>query len=315
MAIGEIAAAEKEKNFVSAVVYLKNCEKQAAPFLEMLDRELDGAFQKYEIICVNDASVDDTAGEVRAFGKRSGGVVSLIQMSIPQGEELCMNAGLDLAIGDFVFECDSVTAGYPAALILEAYRKCLTGYDVVALAPKKNRGGFSNLFYRVFNRYSQTPYALQTEAMRVVSRRAINRVRSISPISPYRKAAYAGSGLKLAALTYDTVPGAASADKDYRTDLAVDSLILYTNAAYKISLFIALFMLLFIVGVAVYVLAVYFGGGHPVPGWTTTMLLTAGGFFGVFLILTIIIKYLSVLVNLIFKKQKYLLDSIEKITK
>ena len=39
------------------------------------------------------------------------------------------------------------------------------------------------------------------------------------------------------------------------------------------------------------------------------------GFAGVFAILSIIIKYLSLLVDLVFKKQKYMVESIEKIQK
>ena len=310
-----MAGLEKEKNFVSAVVYLKDCEEQIDGFLTAMDRELDRHFEKYEIICVNDACRDGTVERVRAFGAACGGVVSVINMSIPQGQELCMNAGVDLAIGDFVFECDTVSAGYPPEMFWEAYCKSLSGYDIVAVAPKKNRGRSSGFFYRVFNRFSKSPYRLQTEVMRVVSRRAINRVRAISPVSPYRKAAYASSGLRLAALSYDAGAGVNAADRDYRADLAIDSLILYTNAAYRISLLVAGLLLAFTVGVALYVLVIFFGGRHPVAGWTTMMLLTSGGFFGLFVILAVIIKYLSVLVDLVFKKQKYLVDSIEKITK
>ena len=36
------------------------------------------------------------------------------------------------------------------------------------------------------------------------------------------------------------------------------------------------------------------------------------GFFGVFALLTIILKYLSVLLNLIFRQQRYLVNEIEK---
>lgn len=39
------------------------------------------------------------------------------------------------------------------------------------------------------------------------------------------------------------------------------------------------------------------------------------GFAGLFAVLTIIIKYLSLLVDLVFKKQNYLIESIEKIQK
>ena len=43
--------------------------------------------------------------------------------------------------------------------------------------------------------------------------------------------------------------------------------------------------------------------------------LTGLRFWGMFAVLTIIIKYLSLLVDLTFKQQKYLIESIEKIQK
>ena len=39
------------------------------------------------------------------------------------------------------------------------------------------------------------------------------------------------------------------------------------------------------------------------------------GFAGVFAVLAIVVKYLSLLVDLIFQKQKYLIESVEKIQK
>jgi dolichol-phosphate mannosyltransferase len=53
--------------------------------------------------------------------------------------------------------------------------------------------------------------------------------------------------------------------------------------------------------------------GKPVAGYTTMMLLITASFFGVFAILAVILKYLSILVNLVFSKQKYMIESIEKI--
>ena len=65
---------------------------------------------------------------------------------------------------------------------------------------------------------------------------------------------------------------------------------------------------------AIYAVAV-FALGNPIQGWTTTILFLAVSFFGLFSILTIIIKYLSLILQLVFKKQKYSFSSIEKITK
>lgn len=64
----------------------------------------------------------------------------------------------------------------------------------------------------------------------------------------------------------------------------------------------------------VYTLVVFITG-HPVEGWTTTMFVITVGFSGLFAVLTIVVKYLSLLVDLVFKQQKYLVESIEKLQK
>ena len=45
------------------------------------------------------------------------------------------------------------------------------------------------------------------------------------------------------------------------------------------------------------------------------MLFMSFAFFGLFGILTIIVKYLSVIVGLLFKRQQYMVEGLEKITK
>ena len=54
---------------------------------------------------------------------------------------------------------------------------------------------------------------------------------------------------------------------------------------------------------------------HPVAGWTTTILFLSVVFFGLFAILTVIIKYLQIIVDLVFKRKHYSFESIEKLTK
>ena len=60
---------------------------------------------------------------------------------------------------------------------------------------------------------------------------------------------------------------------------------------------------------------IIFATGHPVAGWTTTMFVITVGFAGLFAVLTIVVKYLSLLLELTFKQQKYLVESIEKLQK
>lgn len=120
------------------------------------------------------------------------------------------------------------------------------------------RGGRS-LFYKLFNANTQSAYQLRTDAFRLVTRRAINRVHASSAHLPYRKAAYAASGLKMADLEFDgqlTVKGSG------RFNLAVDSLALYTDFGFKASMTITLCMLALALAELVYTLII-FATGHP----------------------------------------------------
>ena len=300
----------KEKNFISAVVYLHNDGARAVEFCRAASAELDAHFAQYELVVVDDACTDDTVEQLRAWGREQIAPLTILRMSMYHGLENAMNAGLDAAIGDYVYEFDSTELCYPAELIIKAYQTALQGSDIVSVCPRTVRGG-SSLFYKVFNAHSQSAYRLRTDAFRLVTRRAINRVHASSAHLPYRKAAYAASGLKMTDLEFD---GRLTIKSKGRFNLALDSLALYTNAGFKASMTITLCMLVLALAELVYTLVV-FATGHPVAGWTTTMFVITVGFAGLFAVLTIVVKYLSLLLELTFKQQKYLVESIEKLQK
>ena len=76
----------KEHNFVSAVVYLHNCAADVPAFLTMLYGQLEENFEKYEIVCVNDASTDNSA-DINAPADKKGcgasiGLLSVLALSV-----------------------------------------------------------------------------------------------------------------------------------------------------------------------------------------------------------------------------------------
>lgn len=304
-------ASNKEKNFISAVVYLQNDAQRVAPFFAELKAQLEEHFDFYELIAVNDGCTDATTERLKEWAAENlEKPLTILNMSLRQGVETAMNAGLDAAIGDFVYEFDGLELQYNASLIWQAYEKALTGYDVVTVSPDKQKF-MSRQFYRLFNAFSNSAYKLETDVFRLVSRRAVNRVHAISNDLPYRKAAYAASGLACATLRFQ---GSACGRSDARFDKAMDSLALYTDAGYKISLGISLAMLLLTLLALVYTVVIWLVG-DPIAGWTTTMLVLSAGLSGMFFILTISVKYLNLLVRLTFKKQSYLIEGIEKLQK
>ena len=128
----------KEKNFVSAVVYVHNSEQYIVKFLENIINVFEEKFEHSEIICVNDYSDDDSTKIIKEMSSQAVSTsMSLVNLSYYHGIELAMNAGLDLSIGDFVYEFDSTFVDYNADEIMSIYKKALEGYDIVSASPNR----------------------------------------------------------------------------------------------------------------------------------------------------------------------------------
>ena len=301
----------KEKNFMSAVVYVHNDEASVGAFLRTVMAVLQEHFEHSEIICVNDHSQDSSVEIIRRISRQADSTtVTLLNMSYFHGVETAMNAGIDL-----VLEFDACIPDFAASVILGVYQKSLEGYDIVIASPDRRQRLTSSIFYRVFNRFTDFSYQLGTERFRVLSRRVINRISSMNKSVPYRKAVYANCGLKTANIRYEAADTQNTkedrAERKYRTDLAVNSIILFTELGYRFAVTMTVLMMAVAVLVALYSAVVYLFS-TPVAGWTTTIFFMSFAFFGLFGILTIIIKYLQILVDLVFRRKKYSFESIEK---
>ena len=305
----------KEKKLISVILYLYNNENSILDFLSQITKQADLLFEQFEVIIVNDCSTDDSVEKIKSAEFLKSFQVSIIQMSFHQGVELSMNAGLDLSTGDFVYEFDSVVVDFDINLIESSYRKILEGYDIVTVSPKENDKISSKLFYKTYNFFSKSNYKLRTDRFRILSRRAINRAFSISATIPYRKAMYINSGLKIFNIEFEKIKSTKLfGEKQYlRNKTAIDALIIYTNLAFRLSVSISLLLLLSTLSIIIYTVFIYFGEDKPIEGWTTIMLLVSGSFSGLFLLIAFIIKYLSLILELVFKKKSYIQENIEKI--
>lgn len=311
----------KEKKFISMVVYLHNVEEYMKGFLSAVISVCENYFEEFEIVCVDDGCNDGTVAVLKEYLEQNQitAMVNVIHMSFFQGLETAMNAGRDIAIGDFVYEFDDIFVDYDGDMMIRAYEKLLEGNDIVAVSSKGKMRLTSRMFYALYNKTSRTKGKIGQETFRLISRRAINRIKSMGQYIPYRKAVYMNCGLQTATIFYDSRDQQARTRNKIvsseRAGLALDSFIYFTNAMERLSLIISGVFLLFTVGMGFYIISDFFNSEKPVEGWMSTMGFLALGFFGVFALLTIILKYLSVLLNLIFKQQRYLVADIEKVVK
>ncbi len=298
----------KEHNFISAVIGIREDTAETVAFLNEVYACLQKHFTQYEVIAVNMNCAENNCDMLRSEAKKLDCPVTIINMSSLQPSEQCMNAGMDCAIGDYIYEFDTTHMPYQPELIWKAYELAQKGNDIVTVCPTKERWS-SKLFYRIFNAHSRASYQLRTTAFRLISRRALNRAHAMNENLPYRKAAFATSGLKIEVLEFD---GCFSGTESDRFELAVDSLVLYTDFGYRFSIRLSMLMMLVTIAELIYTLVIWLTG-HPIAGWTTTMFVITFGMTGLFALLTVLIKYLSILLRLNFRRQAYQIESIDKI--
>ena len=300
----------KEQNFISAVVYSDKDSISTGKFITELAQCLNEHFRHHEIIVIVSGPSGSFRKDIQEFAERAELSVqlSVINMSLKQSREQCMNAGLDMSIGDYVYEFDSVDRGYDLELVWKAYQSALQGNDIVSVCPQ-HENIMSRMFYKIFNANSNSLYHLRTNAFTLISRRALNRAHNANVNLAYRKAVYASTGLKMSEIEFD---GEVRNNESDKLNLAVDSLVLYTAFGYRFSLRFAALMMAVTLAELLYTLAVWLTG-NPVSGWTTTMFVLTFGMTGIFGVLAIILKYLALIIRLSVNRQNYLVESIEKI--
>jgi dolichol-phosphate mannosyltransferase len=304
---------DKVKQFLSVVLYVHNNEKKIKDFLSSLLSFLYDSFEIFEIICVNDKSHDASVSLIREFVKgRSGNyMISIINMSSHQGVEPAMNAGVDLAIGDFIIEFDNIEYSIENAWIIEAYQKAISGFDIVSVVPKKNRDFLSSLFYKIYNNRKNIPIA--REFFRIVSRRAFNRIKSTSHYIPYRKALYAQCGLPSAKIIHEVKNNINKDNIRNRINLTIDIFVYFTKVHQKVIAFICFIWFL----IVLFFFGTYAVMSHPFlnaqNNLTIVITLIILGFLSISFISVVAIKYLSMILNILFSKKYYIIESIEKL--
>ena len=307
----------KINQFISVVAYVYNNADRIEKFITTVMKECK-VFEQCEMIFVDDCSTDNSAEVIKKFYSKNpvDYMVSIIHLGRYHGMEMAMNAGRDMAIGDYVYEFDDLYIDFDGSVILEAYNKCLDGNDIVTVSTDVPMRFTSRMFYSVFNKVVKSDSYIGQESFRLLSRRGINRIIAMDADIPYRKVIYLNSGLSTASVKYKSTKGhrpARISEKSERIDLAIDSFIYFTNIVQHISLVAACLFGLLSIGVIAYTLISRGLGHHIGMGWVSTMIFMALGFTGLFVFMAIVIRYLSVLVDLVFKHQKYLISDVENI--
>jgi glycosyltransferase involved in cell wall biosynthesis len=203
----QFAMTDQEHSVELSVVVPAYNEQEVLPeFHSRLTTVLDGICRSAEIIYVNDGSRDNTLSvlqELRAADSR----VAIVDLSRNFGKEIALTAGLDYAKGDAVIVIDADLQD-PPELIPRFVEQWGKGFDVV-YAKRLSREGESRLkkltafgFYRMINLISRVKIPEDTGDYRLISRRAIDSLKTLREQHRFMKGLFTWIGYKQIAVPY-----------------------------------------------------------------------------------------------------------------
>jgi len=255
-------------------------------FHRRLSQVLQGLGMQREIVYVNDGSTDGSLSLIEHL-HLTDPTVAVLDLSRNYGKEIAMTAGLDIADGDVVVVIDADLQD-PPELIPELVRQWRAGFDVV-YAKREAREGESvlkrstaYLFYRVMQGVSRVKIPEDTGDYRLLSRRAVEALRSFREQHRFMKGLFTWIGYPQHAVPYRRECRHAGKTKWGYWKLwnfALEGITSFTTAPLRISTYVGLLTALaaFAYGAFIAVRTLLFG--NPVPGYPSliTIILFLGG--------------------------------------
>lgn len=191
--------------FVSVVVPLSNDADIIEPVVTELGEVLRANYRHFEIILVDDGSIDGTIERVGKVLTEQDGL-RLIPLSRPFGQEIAISAGLDSAIGDFVVVM--LPNSDPPELIPEMIERARGGIGLVygvrtdrSADPFLHRLG-ARVFYLIA---AARGFPIQRDAthFRVLSREMVNALTRIRSPKRYLRTMSHSVGYGAQAMPYE----------------------------------------------------------------------------------------------------------------
>lgn len=272
---------------ISIIIPMYN-EEESLPHLYKRLVTLGEKIKNYrlEFLFVNDGSKDKSLEIVKDL-RKSDERVSYLNLSRNFGKEIAMGAAFDYVTGDAVVIIDADLQD-PPELILEMIKYYEEGYDDV-YAKRKSRKGESWLkkftsksFYLILDKVSNVPIQKDTGDFRLLSRRAIEALKSFPEKQRYTKGMFSLIGFKKISIEFDRDPRVAGKTKwNYfkLVDLAIEGITSFTIAPLRIATIIGMLTAFtsFIYASFIVVRTVIYG--IDVPGYASLLcvLLLIGG--------------------------------------
>lgn len=202
---------------LSLVVPMYNESEVCQTFFDSVLPILKGVTDRFEIICVNDGSSDNTLELLHQFHHLDPRI-KVINLTRNFGKEIALTAGIDFSSGDAVIPIDADMQD-PPDLIPEMIRRWQEGNDtVIAVRTDRRSDSYTKratakAFYRVIGRMADVPIPANAGDFRLLDRTVVNALKSLPERNRFMKGLYAWVGFKHATVEYSRPRRAAGTSK------------------------------------------------------------------------------------------------------
>ena len=267
------------QSLFSVVVPVYNEEAVLEPFHSRVLQALVPAGPPFEIIFVDDGSVDGSAGILDAIS-RSDSRFKALHFSRNFGHQAAVTAGLRAATGACAVVMDADLQD-PPELILDMVAKWREGFEVV-YAQKKRRDGSNPLlrlayyvYYRLLRRLTNVEVPPDTGDFCLMDRKVVDLLNAMPERNRYVRGLRAWLGFRQTAIVFER-PARFAGETKYPfrrlVGLATDGVLSLSKAPLRLATYMG-----FIVSAASFVLGVFFaiqqltGTAHAARGWASTI--------------------------------------------
>lgn len=303
-----------KRELLSVVVPCYNEEQVLDMFYREIIKVLNKIKYDYEIIFVDDGSTDRTPYIIKELHKLNRRV-SLISFSRNFGKESGIYAGLSNAKGDLVVVMDADLQHQPKVLI-EMLKYIRKGYDTVT-TQRISRSGepffkrmFSNLFYRIMNRFTNVNVVKDAQDFRLMKRVVVDAILNLKEYNRFSKGIFSWVGFKVKYIRVDIVKRPVGETKwNFRSlfNYAIEGILAFSTVPLRFATIVGIFISFgaFLFLLQIIIEALFFGIKEPGYPSMMVVILFIGGIQ--ILLIGILSEYVAKIYYEIKSRPKYII--------
>ena len=300
---------------ISIIVSVYNEEEVLFEFYRETIKVLLLIDNPYEIIFVNDGSVDGSRGILFKIEKDDENV-KVVHFSRNFGHESAMIAGIDNASGDYLV-CMDADLQHPPTLLPEMLRKFESGYDIINMVRTVNKSAgiikniTSSMFYKVINRLSDIHLVSNASDFFGISKRVADVLRNnYREKTRFLRGYVQNVGFNTVNIEYEARKRYAGESKYSIKKLfrfSMNTIMTFSNLPLKLGIYAGSMAAFLAIIMMIYTIVSFIRVGTP-SGYATTICLICFMFSVLFFIVGIIGEYLGLILSEIKDRPIYIVE-------